>query len=160
MMRTTYGRSACRTAALLALLTQIPLGACGLGSTAPRPEDFDAVLRSVSGAWTGLNVFEAGAPPPSSLTLAFRLTQAADGTVTGTGTMQEAGAPAPVPITVTGSYRRPTLSLAFDGMVWAGRAVRGTITAPYESIGGVSGPLTLTGTGYTTTLSVLLQEGR
>jgi hypothetical protein len=163
-MQTRRRRAAPTTAALLALLAHGPLAACGFWPTAPRPEDFDVPLRSVSGRWTGFNVFEAGSPPPSTLTLAFRLTEAADGTVTGTGTMQEAGAPRPVPITVTGSYRRPTLSLTFDGMVWAGHAVRGTITAPYAGVVGVIGVLTLagtgtgTGTGYTTTLSVLLQE--
>ena len=159
-MRTRRTHATRTTAALWAVFTQVALGACGLGSTAPRPEDFDAILRSVSGPWTGFNVIEAGAPPPSTLTLDFRLPEAPDGSVTGTGTMQEVGAPGPVPITVTGSYRRPTLALTFDGMVWAGRAVRGTITAGYTSIGGVAGTLTLSGTGYTTTLPVLLQEAR
>ena len=165
-MRTRRTRAAPTTTALLALLAQLPLGACGLsglGDTAPRPEDldFEGILRSVSGRWTGFNVVTTSGPPPNTLRLVFVLTQAPDGGVTGTGTMQEAGAPGPVPITVTGSYRRPTLSLTFDGMVWAGRAVRGTISDRYESIGGVIGRLTLTAADATeTTLEVLLTEDR
>ena len=136
------------------------IGACGLGSTAPTAAELDEPLRSVAGDWTGFNTVDPAGPPPQTLTLRFRLAEAPDGRVTGTGTMQERDAPAAVPITVTGTYRRPDLALTFEGMVYAGRAVRGTINAPYTSVAGVVGPLALTSAGFAATLPVLLQEVR
>jgi hypothetical protein len=63
-----------------------------------------------------------------------------------------------VPITVTGSYARPALSLTFSGMTYQGHAVQGTFAGSYTTVGGVLGTLQLTGTGYSASVSVLLQE--
>ena len=113
-------------------------------------EDRSEELRSVAGDWTGIG-------PGGAFTLRFRLTEAAGGQVTGTGTMQERGAAA-APLTVTGSYRRPALALAFEGLVYEGRAVRGTFGGQYTSFHGVSDTLVLTGVDYTRRLPVLLVE--
>jgi hypothetical protein len=113
-------------------------------------EDRSEELRSVAGDWTGIG-------PAGAFTLRFRLTEAAGGQVTGSGTMQERGAAA-APLTVTGSYRRPALALAFEGLVYEGRAVRGTFAGPYTSFYGVSDTLVLTGVDYTRRLPVLLVE--
>jgi hypothetical protein len=136
----------------LALVLAIASLASG-GCTSPTGEDIErgleAELASVAGDWTGVG--------PGGLALGFRLTEGAGGAVTGTGTMQQPGAAA-VPFTVTGSYQRPTLELAFEGLVYEGRAVRGTFRGEYTTVGGVSDVLVLTGTDYSRSLAVLLQE--
>ena len=108
-------------------------------------------LRSVAGPWIGVS-------PGQTVALAFRLTEAAGGQVTGTGTMQERGAPTGVPITITGSYQRPELALTFAGMVYEGRAVTGAFRGRYTTVGGVADSLALTGEGYAKRVAVLLQE--
>lgn len=136
------------------VLAPFAFGAC---STLPTGDEIersvDEELRSVAGDWTGIG-------PGQAFTLSFRLAEAAGDQVTGTGTMQERGAPAAAPLTIAGSYRRPELALTFDGMVYEGRAVRGTFRGRYTSAGGVSDTLVLTGEGYTRSLVVLLQETR
>jgi hypothetical protein len=107
-------------------------------------------LRSAAGPWAGI---------VGNLMLEFNLTQAPDGRVQGTGTMRE-GAAALVPIAVSGTYRRPNLSLTFTGMVFEGREVVGTFEGPYTSFTGVVSPLRLTAEGYSKSLSLLLSEGR
>jgi hypothetical protein len=128
--------------------------AAGAGCFWPTGADIERQLdeepRSVAGDWTGIG-------PGGAFTLRFRLTEAAGGQVTGTGTMQERGAAA-APLTVTGSYRRPALALAFEGLVYEGRAVRGTFGGQYTSFHGVSDTLVLTGVDYTRRLPVSLVE--
>ena len=135
------------------VLAPLALGACG-GSTFPTGDEIDRSLdeqlRSVAGDWTGIG-------PGQAFTLSFRLAEAAGGQVTGSGTMQERGAPA-APLTIVGTYKRPDLALILDGLVYEGRAVRGTLQGRYTSVGGVSDTLVLTGEGYTRRLAVLLQE--
>lgn len=149
----------CRWRWLPLVLAPLALGACG--SPFPTEDDlgssFEEQLQSVGGDWAGFNT--AGpSGPAQTLTLNFRLAEAADGRVTGTGTMQERGAPAAVPLTITGSYRRPALALTFDGMVYEGRAVRGTFRGEYTTVGGVLDTLALAGDGFAARLAVLLQE--
>jgi hypothetical protein len=136
------------------IVAAVSLAACA-GCTFPTGEDIerglDEELRSVAGDWTGIG-------PGGAFTLRFRLTEAAGGQVSGTGTMQERGAAA-APLTVTGSYRRPALALTFEGLVYEGRTVRGTFAGQYTNVGGVSDTLVLTGSDYTRRLPVLLVEG-
>ncbi len=138
-------------AALLCLGAAIP--ACSSSPT--EQEIIDALeeeLRSVEGGWTGM------ASGGSQLTLDFQLQAGAGNAVSGSGTMREQPGAATVPITVTGTFNRPALSLTFSGMTYQGHAVQGTISGSYTSVGGVAGNLLLTGTGYSTTVQVLLQE--
>lgn len=128
--------------ALLALL--VGAAACGRIE-----EQLNNELRSVEGPWTGTS---------APLTLTFQLSQGAGTTVSGSGTMKEAAAPASVPITVTGTFARPTLSLTISGMVVEGHSVQGTVQGSYITVGGISGPLQLTGTGYSREITILLQE--
>jgi hypothetical protein len=112
-------------------------------------EMIDDELRSVAGPWNsriGNSVLE------------FSLTQAPDGRVQGTGTMRE-GVSAPVPIAVSGTYRRPNLSLTFTGIVFEGREVVGTFDGAYTSIFGVQSTLRLTAEGYSKSLFLMLSEG-
>ncbi len=132
------------------------VGACSTFPTQGEIESsLDAQLASVTGDWTGAAI------PDPALTLRFHLAEAADGQVTGTGSMQERGATAPAPLSITGSYRRPDLALAFDGMIVAGHVVHGTFHGRYTTVGGVGDTLVLTGVNgdaYTQRVSVLLQE--
>ena len=139
------------------LVLLVSLGACGLSTPTDVGEeierDIEARLRSVAGDWTGSStVPEAGA-----LTLDFRLTESGTA-LTGSGTMRERAAPAARPITVSGTFVRPALSLTFDGMVYEGRLVRGSVRSAYTSVGGIADTLVLTGESYTKKLVVLLQE--
>ena len=137
-------------AAVLCLGVGIP--ACSVGPTEQEIIDgLEQQLQSVDGGWTGT------ASGGSQLTLDFQL-QAAGTTLSGTGTMREQPGAATVPITVTGTFNRPALSLTFSGMTYEGHAVQGTITGSYTSVGGVGGTLQLTGTGYSNSVQVLLQE--
>lgn len=119
----------------------------------PTAEDIDNELerqiRSVAGPW-------AGSSP--TLTLDFQLTEGAGTAVSGSGTMKEAAAPGTVPITVTGTFQRPQLSLTLNGMTYEGKAVQGTFAGSYTTVGGISGPLHLVGTGYSKDVTILLQE--
>jgi hypothetical protein len=138
-------------AALLCLGAAIP--AC---STSPTEQEIiDALeqqLQSVEGGWTGT------ASGGSQLTLDFQLQAGAGNAVSGSGTMREQPGAATVPVTVTGTFNRPALSLTFSGMTYQGHAVQGTISGSYTSVGGVAGNLLLTGTGYSSTVQLLLQE--
>jgi hypothetical protein len=143
-----------RVATLVAgmcLLVGIP--ACSLWPTEDDVNDtLEQELSSVEGGWTGT------ASGGSQLTLDFQLQEGAGNAVSGTGTMREQPGAATVPITVTGSYARPALSLTFSGMTYQGHAVQGTFAGSYTTVGGVLGTLQLTGTGYSASVSVLLQE--
>jgi hypothetical protein len=72
--------------------------------------------------------------------------------------MKEAAAANSVPISVTGTFQRPQLSLTFSGMTFEGRAVQGTFQGSYTTVGGISAPLQLTATGYSKSVTILLQE--
>lgn len=119
----------------------------------PTDEDIDNAqeqeLRSVSGDWVGTS---------PTLTLNFQLTEGTGNTVSGSGMMKEAAAASSVPITVLGTFERPFLSLNFSGMNFEGRAVQGAFSGSYTTVGGISGPLHLTGTGYSKDVTILLQE--
>ena len=71
--------------------------------------------------------------------------------------MKEA-APGTVPVTLTGTFERPQLSLTIDGMVFEGRAVQGMFAGSYTTAGGISAPLSLTAEGYSSDVTILLQE--
>ena len=129
----------------LAVLALV-LGAAACGRI---EEQLDNELRSVAGPWTGTS---------APLTLTFQLSQGSGTTVSGSGTMKETAAAASVPITVTGTFSRPMLSLTIGGMVFEGRTVQGTVQGSYTTVGGISGPLQLTGTGYSREITILLQE--
>jgi hypothetical protein len=139
------------TAALLCLGAVIP--ACSSGPTEQEIiDELEQRLQSVEGGWTGT------ASGGSQLTLDFQLQAGAGNAVSGSGTMREQPGAATVPVTVTGTFNRPALSLTFSGMTYQGHAVQGTISGSYTSVGGVSGNLLLTGTGYSSTVQLLLQE--
>jgi hypothetical protein len=133
-------------------LLLVPLLALA-GCLWPTDEDIDNALeqqlRSVAGPWTGTS---------PTLTLTFQLTEGTGNTISGSGTMKEAAAPSSVPITILGTFERPYLSLNFSGMNFEGRAVQGAFSGGYTTVGGISGPLHLTGTGYSKDVTILLQE--
>lgn len=136
-------------AALIVLITT----SCGGGPTEQDINNsLDATLRSVAGDWTGV------ANGPNGIQLNFRLQEASNGQVSGTGTMKEDNAPAAVPITVTGTFQRPVLTLAFDGMVYESHQVKGAAQGSYTTVGGIATTLTLTGPGYSRDVAILLQE--
>lgn len=140
-----------RTCILMLLAATV--SAC---SPSPTGRDIESALerqlKSVAGPWTGTS---------QPISLSFELTQAANGQLTGTGTMQETGVAGSTPVVVSGSYQRPTLVLAFTGMRRAGHSVRGDLTGQYTSVGGVSANLVLTGVNgstYSEQIPILLQE--
>jgi hypothetical protein len=110
------------------------------------------MLQSVSGDWKGQSY---GTNP---ITLQFSLQQQSSQRVQGSGSMKEQNASAPVPITISGTFQRPTLSLTFDGMVYDGRPVKGTLRRDYVSAGGVGDSLQLSGQNYSKKVWLLLQE--
>lgn len=112
----------------------------------------EEAVRSAAGPWWGT-------ASGGVLRFTFSLTEAPDGRLQGTGTMRELNVAEAVPITVSGTYRRPNLSLTFTGIVYEGREASATFTAEYTSFGTVVGPLTLAGEGYSRTLSFTLVEG-
>ena len=136
---------------LLLLSAAFVLEACVPGVTeADIERSINEELSSVSGDWTGI---------ATGVSLAFTLTESTSGALVGTGTWQSAsGATSQVPITLSGTYQRPVLTLAIEGIVHEGRSVRGAFRGSYSTIGGVSDTLVLTGAGYERRLSVLLQE--
>ncbi|HJQ87669.1 MAG TPA: hypothetical protein VJ820_09430 [Propionibacteriaceae bacterium] len=73
--------------------------------------------------------------------------------------MKEANAPDRVPVSVSGTFRRPLLSLTFAGMVYEGRAVTGEVRGEYTSVGGVGNSIRLIAEGYERVVPILLQEG-
>jgi len=141
-------RSIARRLMLLPLL----LAACSVWPTQEDIErSLDEQLRSVTGSW----IARAN---DGSLALDFQLTENSSAQVTGSGTMQERGAAGTLPVTLTGSYQRPVLTLAVEGMRYEGRAVRGTFRGSYTTVGGIGDTLVLVGDGYTKRLPMLLQE--
>ena len=123
------------------------------GCVWPTDEDIEneleRQLRSVAGPWVGTS---------PTLTLNFQLQEGTGNTVSGSGTMKEAAAANSVPITVVGTFQRPFLTLNFSGMNFEGRAVQGAFSGSYTTVGGINGPLHLTGTGYSKDVTILLQE--
>ncbi len=131
---------------------------CGGGgaNTFPTEQEIvnslDATLKSVAGDWTGL------VNGPNGVTFEFKLQEGANGQVSGTGTMKEENVAAAVPITVNGTYQRPVLTLTFNGIVYEGHHAIGTLQGNYTTVGGIATTMTISGTGYTRNLNVLLQE--
>jgi len=135
--------------AILLLALTLAAGACGGPTGDDIDDELERQLRSVEGPWAGVS---------TELTLDFQLQQGAGSAVSGSGTMKEAAAASAVPITVSGTFQRPQLSLTFNGMTFAGRAVQGTFQGSYTTVGGISAPLRLTATGYSRDVTILLQE--
>ncbi len=115
-------------------------------------DSLERALRSVSGNWNGR------ASSANSLALEFLLHEDSNGKVTGTGKMKESRTGAEVPITVTGTYRRPMLSLTFIGAGYRGGQVRGTLEGKYTTVGGIATTLQLSGPGTYEKVAILLQE--
>lgn len=67
-------------------------------------------------------------------------------------------APSAVPITVAGTFQRPVLTLAFDGMVYESHQVKGVAQGSYTTVGGIGTTLILTAPGYTRDVTMFLQE--
>ncbi len=134
-------------ACLLALT--LAAGACGGPTGEDIENDLERELRSVAGPWDGTS---------PTLTLDLQLQEGAGNTVSGSGTMKEAAAPGTVPVTVTGTFRRPELSITISGMTFEGRAVTGTFAGSYTTVGGISAPLRLAAAGYSKDVTLLLQE--
>lgn len=130
------------------LVVTLAAGAC-LPTGEDIENELEATLQSVVGPWSGTS---------PTLTLDFQLQAGAGNAVSGSGTMKEAAVANSVPITVTGTFQRPQLSLTFSGMNFEGRAVQGTFTGSYTTVGGISAPLQLTATGYSKSVTILLQE--
>lgn len=130
------------------LVVTLAAGAC-LPTGEDIEAEIEAALQSVAGPWTGAS---------PTLMLDFELQQGTGNAVSGSGTMREAAAAAAVPITVTGTFQRPQLALTFSGMTFEGRAVQGTFTGSYKSVGGITAPLQLRATGYSKEVMILLQE--
>jgi hypothetical protein len=127
---------------------------CGGGG--PTEQDInnslEATLRSVAGDWTGV------ANVPNAIRLEFRLVEGPNGQVSGTGTMKEESAPSAVPITVSGTFQRPILTLAFDGIVYESHQVKGVAQGSYTTVGGIGTTLALTASGYSREVPILLLE--
>ena len=138
----------------IAALVVVMTSACGGGG--PTAQDIDnsleATLRSVAGGWTG------SSNPPNAIHLDFQLQEGLNGQVSGTGTMKEDSALASVPITVSGTFQRPTLTLAFDGIVYESHAVKAVAEGSYTTVGGIATTLKLTAPGYARDVPILLQE--
>jgi hypothetical protein len=130
------------------LVVTLAAGAC-LPTGEDIEKEIEAALQSVAGPWSGTS---------PTLTLDFQLQQGSGNAVSGSGTMKETAAAGTVPITVTGTFQRPQLSLTFSGMTFEGRAVQGTFTGNYTTVGGINAPLQLTATGYSKSVTILLQE--
>jgi hypothetical protein len=139
-----------RLSRLLGLLAlALFAGACGGPTGEDIENELERQLESVAGPWSGTS---------ATLTLDFQLQEGSGNAVSGSGTMKEAAAPGTVPITVTGTFQRPALSLTISGMNFEGRAVQGTFQGSYNTVGGISAPLQLTATGYSKSVTILLQE--
>jgi hypothetical protein len=139
-------------AALVALMST----SCGGGGGWPTEQDInnslEDQLRSAAGDWTGI------ASGPNPIRLEFRLVEGPNGQVSGTGTMKEDSVPSAVPITVSGTFQRPMLTLAFDGMVYESHQVKGVAQGSYTTVGGIGTTLALTAPGYSREVTILLQE--
>jgi len=135
-------------------LTVLLNTSCGGGGPSGQEIDnsLETILRSVAGEWIAV------ANPPNPNRLEFRLQEGGDGQVSGVGTYREASTSGALPITVTGTFRRPVLTLAIDGMVHESRAVKGVIQGSYTTVGGITTTLSLTAPGYASEIPILLQE--
>lgn len=139
---------------VLALLT-----AAACSSPFPTAPEIDAALnsaiedemRSVGGPWY------ASAGVSGSTRLVYALSQAPDGRLQGEGTFMEAGGPA-MPITVAGTYRRPSVSLTFSGIVYQGRNVNASLDFTNAAFA-ANGALKLVADGYATSLTVQIFRG-
>lgn len=128
-------------------------GSDGLGPSAQDINNsLEEILRSAAGDWTGIST------GPNPIRLEFRLQESSNGQLTGTGTFKEEGAPTPVPVTVTGTYQRPVLTLAFEGIVYETQQVKGSVQGSYTTVGGIGAALNLTAPGYARSVQVLFQE--
>lgn len=136
------------------MLVALMSASCGGGG--PTEQDINRsledTLRSVAGDWVGTT------SAPNVIRIDFKLQEGSNGQLTGTGTMKEEGAAAAVPVTVTGTFQRPLLSLAFEGMVVESRQVKGTAQGSYTTVGGIATTLTLAAPGYNRDVPILLQE--
>lgn len=148
-----FSPAAMRPRTCILVLLAATIAAC---SPSPTERDIESALerqlKSVAGPWIGTS---------QPISLSFELTQATNGQLTGSGTMQESGVAGSTPIIVSGSYQRPTLVLGFTGMRRNGHSVRGDVTGQYASAGGVSATLVLTGVNgstYSEQIPILLQE--
>ena len=139
-----------------ALVVLLSASCGGGGSTFPTEKEIvnslEDALRSIAGDWTGL------ASGPNGIRFELRLQEGSNGQVSGTGTFKEENAPSAVHITVTGTFQRPMLTLAFDGMVFESRQVKGAAQGTYTTVGGIGTTLTLTAPGYSRDKAILLQE--
>lgn len=115
-------------------------------------DSLEASLRSVAGEWTGISTGQ------NPIRLEFRLQEGRDGQVNGSGTMKEERAASAVPITISGTFRRPALSLTFDGIVYEGQRVQGVAQGDYTSVGGIATTMQLNGSSYSRGVAILLQE--
>lgn len=61
-------------------------------------------------------------------------------------------------VTVTGTFQRPLLTLAFDGMVFESRQVKDTLQGSYTTVAAIGATLTLTAPGYSRDVALLLNE--
>jgi hypothetical protein len=129
---------------------------CGGNGGWPTEQDIvnfaDDAVRSVAGDW------EATATVPNGLRLDFRLVEGANGQLSGTGTMKENSTAPAVPFTVSGTFQRPMLTLAFEGMVFESRQVKGVAQGSYTTVAGIGTNLTLTAPGYTRDIAILMHE--
>jgi len=129
---------------------------CGGNGGWPTAQDIDnsleATLRSVAGDW------EATGTVANGIRLDFRLVEGANGQLSGTGTMKENSTAPAVPFTVSGTFQRPMLTLAFEGMVYESRQVKGVAQGAYTTIGGIATNLTLTAPGYTRDIAIVMHE--
>lgn len=143
-------------AALAVLLNTACGGGGGGGLGGPTAQEIndslEAILRSAAGDWTGV------ANGPNAMRLEFRLHEGSNNQVSGSGTMKEASAASAVPITISGTFHRPTLTLAFDGMVVESHKVIGVAQGNYTTVGGIGATLILTAPGNSRELAILLQE--
>ncbi len=143
--------------AFLAMLV-LATASCGGGGGGYGPSEQDinnsleATLQSVSGDWTGMT------NEPNGIRLEFKLQVAANGQVSGTGTMKETDVATPIPVSVIGTFNPPLLSLTFEGMVVDTRVVNGAAQGSYTTVGGIGTSLRLTAPGYSRDVAVLLQE--
>lgn len=148
-------RSLSIAAGTLLVLMNTSCGGSGI-SALPTEKDINdsltATLRSVAGDWVGVS------NGPNAIRLEFRLQEGSNGQVSGTGTMKEENAPSAVPITVSGTYQRPVLTLAFDGIVYESRQAKGAAQGSYMTVGGIGTTLMLSAPGYSREVAILLQE--
>jgi hypothetical protein len=136
------------------MLVCLMTASCGGGGPSEQEivDSLEAELRSVAGAWVGVST------GPNAVRVEFTLQEGGNGQVTGSGTFKETNAPFAVPIAITGTFQRPVLTLAINGVVYESHQASGTASGSYVTVGGISTTLHLTGTGYSRDVAILLQE--